>query len=324
MLIACPSCATSYAVDVASLRPNGRKVRCVRCHTVWRPELNQAARLLAAANDIAPEAPVPPADPPTPAPGGASADDTQWREALAEGLPPPPASAGSSDLAPADVAPEAVDSPTEDLAVEAPPLAPEEGGAGSQSRETVDAVVGDDEEEAAVAEAPVVDVESYAARSWRGRSFRVSLRWPLTHLQNGILALLIVDAVLIAWRTDVVRLLPQTASFYAMMGLAVNVRGLAFEGITTTTEQHEGVPILVVEGSVVNQTNRLLEVPRLRFALRNSGREEIYTWTVVPPRASAAPGESVAFRTRLASPPVDGRDVLVRFLTRHDIIAGAR
>jgi hypothetical protein len=35
---------------------------------------------------------------------------------------------------------------------------------------------------------------------------------------------------LMIWRADVVRLLPQTATFYKMVGLEVNLRGLAFQG----------------------------------------------------------------------------------------------
>src|ERR1700722_179456 len=54
MLIVCPNCATSYDVDVASLRPNGRKVRCVRCKTIWHAELSHADRLMAAAEALAP------------------------------------------------------------------------------------------------------------------------------------------------------------------------------------------------------------------------------------------------------------------------------
>lgn len=319
MLIVCPTCATSYAVDAAKLRPNGRQVRCVRCHKVWRPELNRAAMLLAAVDDIAPQTPPPPPlDPPEPASNTASADDDAWRLALAEGLPTPqaplPADSEAAEALPETDAEAEVD---DAASVAAPPLAPAAHGA-----ETIDVPVED--ERPAAAAAPGADIESYAARRQPRRSIRESLRWPLSHLQNGILALLIIDAVLIGWRSDVVRLLPQTASFYAMLGLPVNVRGVAFDRITTTMEQHEGVPILVVEGSVVNQTKRILDVPRLRFALRNSAHAEIYTWTAVLPRASAAPGESVAFRTRLASPPAEGRDLLVRFLTRRDIIAGAR
>jgi len=38
MPIVCPSCATSYDVEPASLLPKGRPVRCLRCRTVWHAE----------------------------------------------------------------------------------------------------------------------------------------------------------------------------------------------------------------------------------------------------------------------------------------------
>jgi hypothetical protein len=34
-------------------------------------------------------------------------------------------------------------------------------------------------------------------------------------------------------------------------------------------------------------------------------------------------GEAVAFRTRLASPPPETRDVLMRFFTRRDVMSGS-
>jgi predicted Zn finger-like uncharacterized protein len=54
MLIVCPSCAASYEVALATLFPQGRRVRCTRCRTVWHAELSQADKLLAAAAAIAP------------------------------------------------------------------------------------------------------------------------------------------------------------------------------------------------------------------------------------------------------------------------------
>jgi hypothetical protein len=159
------------------------------------------------------------------------------------------------------------------------------------------------------------DIESVAAR--RGRPKHASLRWPLSRLQTGILALALLDTILVGWRSDVVRALPQTASFYSLLGLPVNLRGLV-------TEQHEGVPILVVEGNVVNTTRRNEDVPRIKFVLRNATHHEIYFWTAVPVRASLPPGEGVGFRTRLASPPADARDVVVRFVNRRDLVAANR
>src|ERR1700675_273533 len=55
MLIVCPTCATSYDVELASLQPNGRQVRCVRCRAIWRAAPSHADKLLAAADAIGPE-----------------------------------------------------------------------------------------------------------------------------------------------------------------------------------------------------------------------------------------------------------------------------
>ena len=66
------------------------------------------------------------------------------------------------------------------------------------------------------------------------------------------------------------------------------------------------------------------DVPRIKFILRNATHHEIYSWTAVPVRASLPPGEGVGFRTRLASPPADARDVVVRFVNRRDLVAANR
>ena len=308
MLIVCPTCATSYDVELASLEPNGRQVRCVRCRTVWRAAPSRAVKLLAAAEAIGPapepqEASAPadvfaeepqPADEPV-------ADDITW--AVPDERP-----AAEPAVAEIDAG-----APGAAVEVEAPSIAPVDLDAGRPPVEVEPAAAEADAE-------PLEDIETYAARRQKRRFGRPSLHWPLSNLQSGILALLIVDAILVGWRGDVVRILPQTASFYAMLGLPVNVRGLALDSVATTTEQHEGVPILVVEGSVVNNTRKIVDVPRLKFVVRNSANEEIYSWTAVAPRATLPPGDAVSFRSRLASPPTDGRDVLVRFVTRHDII----
>jgi hypothetical protein len=44
----------------------------------------------------------------------------------------------------------------------------------------------------------------------------------------------------------------------------------------------------------------------------------------VPPRSVLPSGEALPFRSRLASPPPEGRDVLVRFFARRDLVAGMR
>jgi predicted Zn finger-like uncharacterized protein len=309
MLIICPSCATSYDVDLASLSPNGRQVRCARCRTVWHAEPTHADKLMLAAAALAPER-----DVPTNGTEGAvdrAADELArarlepFRRVADEQVATEPAAAFGRDMNPA----EQIERGYADE-VEAPPIVP----------------VDLDQERPRVVRSPTLspepdssdgaqDIESVAAR--RGRPKHASLRWPLSRLQTGILALALLDTILVGWRSDVVRALPQTASFYSLLGLPVNLRGLV-------TEQHEGVPILVVEGNVVNTTRRNEDVPRIKFVLRNATHHEIYFWTAVPVRASLPPGEGVGFRTRLASPPADARDVVVRFVNRRDLVAANR
>jgi predicted Zn finger-like uncharacterized protein len=327
MLIVCPNCATSYDVDVASLRPDGRRVRCVRCHAVWQAEIPHKDKLLAAAEALAPapdpiesageaaatgaaQAPPPStaADPDGTAGPGSTEAPEEWSgpeatDAVAQ---------GGGETASADGPGVAEDSPVE---VESPPTVPIES--------ELDFPSVDIEAESAEAQYEALeDVESAAARHFPRLSRRVRWRWPLSRLQSAMLVLIVLDAIVVGWRGDFVRALPQTASFYAWLGLPVNVRGLDFDGLTTTTEQHDGVPILVVGGKIVNVKGKTEAVPHLRFSVRNAARQEIYSWSAVPPRSLLASGEAVAFQTRLASPPPDSHDVLVRFVNRYDILAG--
>jgi predicted Zn finger-like uncharacterized protein len=328
MLIICPSCATAYDVEVASLRPAGRQVRCVRCRAVWQAELNHADKLLAAAEALGPaqgfvdEAPVPfakgPVLQPGPEPAAEAAGEAAWADASADRPPGDEQPADGQSAAAQDSEGRAsADQPNEPAEVEAPPIAPVDLDQGRLP-------AGIDADHFARGVNAPEDIETVAARRLRRSTKRRPMRWPLSHLQSAILVLLLVDTVLVGWRNDLVRALPQTASFYALMGLPVNLRGLVFDGITTATEQHEGVPILVVEGNIVNDARKVVEVPRLKFIVRNAARQEIYSWTAVPARAALPPGETVSFHTRLASPPPEARDVLVRFANRRDMIGAAR
>jgi len=337
MLIVCPNCATSYDVDVASLRPGGRRVRCVRCRTVWDAELPRAEKLIAAAEALAPArltveavtegaaATAAPAQslPPAlvlepraaPFAGAATAAAEDPAEQSTAEDPAGESAVDALDAAPSKDSPAIAAAGDLSVEVDAPSITPPEPGSDSA---TIEAAA------AAPSAAPVEDVETVAARRYGRRPKPSVWHWPLARLQSGILALIVLDAIVVGWRADFVRAMPQTASFYAAIGLPVNLRGLKFDSLATTTEQNEGLPILVVSGNVANATSKPENVPHLRFAVRNAARQEIYSWTAPPPRAVLHPGEAIAFHTRLASPPPDAHDVLVRFVNRYDILTGTR
>ena len=319
MLITCPNCATSYDVSAASLGGEGRSVKCVRCQEVWFA--TPSASLSAADEDVASAAAAsaqyrragpagagyasePPADDVVAHVDGSEIDPNLAARAVdrqhVEYDDPPPLGAdpqgGGIDDAPGLVA------------HQAPPLAPDAG--------EVAAI--------AVAHTPGEDIETIAARRARRAQAKRDGARLRQSLATVIVALLAANAVLLGWRTDVVRLMPQTASLFAAIGLPVNLRGIAFSDVTTATEASEGVPVLLVKGRITNVTRQPREVPRLRFAMRNAAGNEVYAWTSLPGKATLAPGEAEPFETRLASPPADGQAVVVRFFTRRDIAGDAR
>jgi predicted Zn finger-like uncharacterized protein len=304
MLIVCPNCATSYDVDVASLRPDGRRVRCVRCRTIWHAELSHADKLLAAADALAPvrrtvEAVAEAAGAGPEIPTSVERFETASEEpADSDGF----GAADSNDSS--EIAASAEEFSLNDSpVVESPPIAPDDADLGRVPAGLEAFEAATDSEYIAgetVAAEPRAGTPGRTARHLLGRIKPGRWGWSLSRLQCGILALIIVDAIVVGWRADFVRLMPQTASFYAALGLPVNLRGLAFDGIATTTEQHEGVPILVVEGTLVNESRKLVDVPHLRFSVRNAAHQEVYSWTAVPPRNMLPSGEAVSFHTRLA------------------------
>lgn len=131
-------------------------------------------------------------------------------------------------------------------------------------------------------------------------------------------------ALLLVARVDAVRAAPSLATLYAAIGLDVNVRGLEIRDVRSTEELDEGVPLLQVAGSIENVTNHAVSVPRLRLSIQSSDQREVYAWTTVAANPELAPGASTTFRARLASPPVDGAGIAVRFLGQNDIIRPSR
>jgi predicted Zn finger-like uncharacterized protein len=321
MLIVCPSCTTSYQVNGSSLGPAGRSVRCVRCRHVWFARDPETLAAIAQAHRSEVEALVG-AD--ATSATGYSDDDMAAATAfdeLAEGEPdtfPQPANSAAeipaeeqpaqAEDAPPVVAPVDVEPPP--VMMDAPALVPIEQGIVRPPDSSQRLPKGE-------------DIETVAARreSARSRSRRHTV---LVAVSVAILAAVALDAALIGGRARVVKAAPQTASLYAAIGLPVNLRGLSFKNVTTNSETHDGVQVLALEGTIVNSSTRVVEVPRLRFSVRNKAGQEIYSWTALPARTILSPGESLPFRSRLASPPPETGDVLVRFFHRRDLAAGGQ
>ncbi|MDP1583071.1 MAG: zinc-ribbon domain-containing protein [Bradyrhizobium sp.] len=285
MHIICPHCTTSYAVNPATLGAAGRTVRCSRCKEVWLARPEDATELAVAAPAMAQ------------ASAQAGADDTlaEWEAMAAEddgaGTPVVDSPSISADW-PGETSPDDTNWPS----------------------------------------AAADDLHAATARPQWLSWFRTLLRRPASSARaprksfvTPAMACAAMGALvlgLLIWRVEVVRLLPQTADFYRMVGLEVNLRGLMFKDVKITSETVDGKPVLVIEGVITGEAKKTVQLPRLRFSVRDAQGAEIYAWNAVLEQPVLRPGERAWFKSRLASPPPEGRNIDVRFFHKRDIAGG--
>jgi predicted Zn finger-like uncharacterized protein len=289
MHIVCPHCSTSYAIDPATLGTAGRTVRCSRCKEVWLAR-QEDARLEAQS--------------PAMAVAGRDAADqdaaAEWDAIARQGDDP------GQDTPHVDSPSIADDwsSEEEDFAARSeanwPPIArndPHGAGAGRRQR------------------------LSWLRRLLGAKDRPLVSGRPSLGLPTVCAAMAALVVALVIWRVDVVRLMPQTAGFYKLVGLDVNVRGLRFKDVKITSEMVEGKPVLVIEGVITGETSKPVELPRLRFSVRDAQGAEIYAWNAVLEQPVLRPGEKAVFKSRLASPPPEARNIDVRFFSKRDMAA---
>jgi predicted Zn finger-like uncharacterized protein len=287
MHIVCPHCTTSYAIDLATLGASGRTVRCSRCKEVWLALPEDAIELAAAM--------------PAAAAGGDDAA-AEWERMANE-------EAGQTDDTPV------VDSPS--ISADWPADDASQPNWQSAAQDDADGL--------------------QAAQPRRGSRLRNLLKppalfrmpglslpkLPAAGLSTACAAMGALVLALVIWRADVVRLLPPTAAFYRMVGLEVNLRGLMFKDVKITNETVDGKPVLVIEGVIVGESRKPVELPRLRFSVRDAQGTEIYAWNAVLEQPVLQPGERAWFKSRLASPPPEGRNIDVRFFNKKDVAGGS-
>ena len=286
MHIVCPHCTTSYAIDLANLGAAGRSVRCSRCKEVWEvwPEQFIGGPVSAMA-----------------AAGKADAEQD---------------AAGWDAMAREDDG-EVRDTPV----VDSPPISADWVDPATGAR----GVTADDWIPDGGQDGPAMRPQrlSRSGNLFKNRAWLLGSGKPFAALPTLCAAMGALVLALLVWRVDVVRLLPQTATFYKMVGLEVNLRGLAFKDVRITTETVEGKPVLVIEGMITGGANKPIELPRLRFSVRDAQGAEIYAWNTVLEQPVLKPGEQAWFKSRLASPPPEGRNIDIRFFSKRDVAGGS-
>lgn len=155
--------------------------------------------------------------------------------------------------------------------------------------------------EAAAAPAKQRGERSAAAAGWIGLA--------------AILFLIVWGGV--RYRDTIAGVWPQTSSLYAMLGMPVNARGLAFTGVNYRRDTEEGQQVLMVNGNVVNVTSRELAVPEIAVVLTDNDKRQLDRWVFSAGVTRLKPGQKIAFATRRTNPPEDARHLEMTFAAPH-------
>lgn len=115
------------------------------------------------------------------------------------------------------------------------------------------------------------------------------------------------------FRSAIVARLPAVAPAYAAVGLPTHPEGLALREVHSVVTAQGDTRTLTLEGSIANLGTRATPVPNLTVVVRDRAETPLYSWTAVPPKTLLGRGETMAFRSRLTSPPATGHDVRVSF-----------
>jgi predicted Zn finger-like uncharacterized protein len=320
MRIVCPACETGYQVADGTLGVTGRKVRCARCGTVWH----------ATPNDY-PEAPQP-APAARPAPTAPEPSEDEWRDAIAGEGPQ-----GTFDKDAAGPADEGNDqSAIDDLFASGPAEDAAEAADSGNDQSAVDDLfaTGPAEDEPprdepgevpAAEEAPTIDAPPAGFKSRRRMRDKAKRRGASAlglidrHLSTPAASALLIGFLVlfcgaaVVGRETVVRVLPDSAGIYELIGLKVNLRGLDFSEVTAHREMDGSTPVLVVEGDIVNLDDQSKPLPAVRVTLKSSTDRDVYAWNYMLPQLNIDQRGKVHFKTRLLAPPEASTSVEVRF-----------
>jgi predicted Zn finger-like uncharacterized protein len=303
MIIACPRCNASYAVDAVLFGSQRRSVQCSACSFRWQEAPHNTAE-----RDTAQVC---------------GTDRVQAAVADSPGLPdrgPEEGTATADALAkpplPAPVQPSVVQSPGDDEQTYVAGGDAKLGGESDIDRTkeaapnaSPHATLGEGDE-AEIASSQPQDRKSPGEDSPRllGRRAFVAGTAALATLTTLASLLLLV-------RETVVARLPQAARLYDMIGLASDPLGAGLEirDVKSVREEIVGEEVLAVEGVIANVGGQRVPLPPLRVSLYDMADEELQSVTVAHASDSLDAGESVRFEASIHRPGPDARRLRVRF-----------
>jgi predicted Zn finger-like uncharacterized protein len=132
----------------------------------------------------------------------------------------------------------------------------------------------------------------------------------------ALLLVVVAIGVAIAERDTVMARYPDMRPLYGAVGFETPPlgAGLAITDETCSRTMQEGLPVLICEGRLRNNTKYEQPVPGLRGALLDAGGHELQAWTFAVATPKLGPSQSVPFRTEVRQPASAATEWRVTFV----------
>ncbi len=118
-------------------------------------------------------------------------------------------------------------------------------------------------------------------------------------------------------RAQLVAAWPATARLYGAVGVEIAAvpagTGLEVRELIPRRTFEDGTPLLVLEGEVVNITDKSVPVPPITATLRDHDDNIVQQWTFDVGLKALAPQERVPFQTRFENPSNAATDIKIFF-----------
>lgn len=160
-------------------------------------------------------------------------------------------------------------------------------------------------------ETPYFENKTQAAPTQKQRRPRFGM------LVAGLAAFTGLIAVIGGVAQDFDRLKAQTSQWIAGFLPGLATPRLVLQNIKTRFEGEGADRALIIEGMILSDASTPHNLPSLSFEIRStvedgSVGQSIFQWMIPPPAPTIDRGNPVPFRARLASPPREGKDIVIR------------
>ncbi len=136
----------------------------------------------------------------------------------------------------------------------------------------------------------------------------------------GLGLALLLAAVFVLWRHDIVKQWPSFQPIYEALGLLSLPpgEGLALKNVHSELTFESGMMRLSVTGEIVNQTAKTANVPDLIAAAIGPESDVMQSWRIDAPAATVAPSGTVAFHSSINAPKGTVVNINLNFAERKE------